>query len=138
MGYVFLASLRDAEEVGGPCPAQLSAYKEVALNYRPFIGLVASILLLNVAACGNTAIFAQSVPSLESPSCGQKNSGGNKNSCGQKKFASPGAAEFLSGATKIEGLFPWYRKGTQLYAALRPDDLDKDFIFPISIARGIA
>jgi hypothetical protein len=41
------------------------------MNYRPFIGLVASIFLLNVAVCDSAAVLAQSVRTPEFNSAGQ-------------------------------------------------------------------
>ena len=47
-------------------------------------------------------------------------------------------AGVLDGAEQIDGFVTLYRKGSQLYAVLRPEDLDSDLLVLISIARGIA
>lgn len=49
-----------------------------------------------------------------------------------KKFA-----DLVKDAEKREGLFDTYEKGAHLYLAIRPDQLDADFLFSKQIARGI-
>jgi hypothetical protein len=47
-------------------------------------------------------------------------------------------AEVTKDAKKLEGLFNLYQKDEHLYAAIKSDQLDKPFLAPIAIARGIA
>lgn len=45
--------------------------------------------------------------------------------------------KLVKGAKVFEGLFRLYRKDDRLYAELRPDQFDRPYLCPISIARGI-
>ena len=50
----------------------------------------------------------------------------------------PTIADVLKGATHIDGFVSLYRKDSQVYALLKPADLNRDLIVVISVARGIA
>lgn len=50
----------------------------------------------------------------------------------------PSLVTVLKGAEHIDGFLPLYRKGPQVYALLKPEQLNSDLIVLISIARGIA
>jgi len=154
MGYAFLGQNSETGDarLSFQLP-QLSACKEVAMNYRPFAGLVASIFLLKAMLGSAAGAFAQSLPAsgavgahqdffLEAPGTSvsvvppAKPATFNTTSPGLLQL--PDARRLLAGATKIDGLVPLYQKDSQLYAALSAQDLDSDFILLISIARGIA
>jgi hypothetical protein len=42
----------------------------------------------------------------------------------------------VKGAKEYDGLFKLYHKGENLYAEIRPDQLDRPFLLPIAVARG--
>ena len=42
----------------------------------------------------------------------------------------------VKGAKEIDGLFKMHQKDDKLYAEIRPDQLDRQFLLPIAIARG--
>ena len=50
----------------------------------------------------------------------------------------PSIVEILKGAERVDGFLPLYRKDSQVYALVKPDQFDSDLIVLISIARGIA
>jgi hypothetical protein len=54
------------------------------------------------------------------------------------KSKHPPFSEVIGDTPAIEGLINLYRKETRLFAELTPNDLNKDFILGISVARGIA
>ncbi len=53
-----------------------------------------------------------------------------------KKFKDFG--EVTKDTTRMEGLFILYRTNEQVYAEIRPNQLDQPFLAPIAIARGLA
>src|SRR5262249_14689190 len=57
---------------------------------------------------------------------------------GQAESKFPEFDSVVKGTTKIDGLFTLYQKGDQLYAEIRPHQLDTPYLVPMSIARGHA
>ncbi|MCG8448680.1 MAG: zinc-dependent metalloprotease [Pirellulales bacterium] len=120
------------------------------MDYRPFLSCVASLFLLPAMAQSEAAAFTQSASPVGGSTSAQKKFssspeasstviGSSESSVGNPQTSpASSATPLLAGATKIDGLIPLYRQQSKLYAALRPQDLDTDFIFLISIARGIA
>src|ERR671935_2414329 len=53
-----------------------------------------------------------------------------------KKF--PDFDTLVKGAKTYDGLFKLYQVEDRLYAELKPDQLDRPFLCPIAIARGLA
>src|SRR5207237_1397014 len=57
--------------------------------------------------------------------------------------AAPGPKKFedfeplVKGAKEYEGLFKLYQKDDHLYAEVRPDQMDRPWLCPIAIARGM-
>jgi hypothetical protein len=80
-------------------------------------------LLLLPAGALALAIFGHS------PGTGQMAPGAGK------KF--PDFDAVVKGAREYDGLFRLYHKDDQLYAELRPNQLDQPFLCPIAIARGL-
>lgn len=52
----------------------------------------------------------------------------------EKKF--PEFATVVKGAKVVEGLFTLHQKDDHVYAEIRPDQFDKPYLLPISVARG--
>ncbi len=96
------------------------------MDYRPFIGLLASIFVMAGVPCSNAAVFTQTERPL------------NSNSAGPKKLSADETNQLLSGSTKIDDLITLCQQESRLCATLRPQDLNRDFLLLISIARGIA
>jgi hypothetical protein len=57
---------------------------------------------------------------------------------GEKESKFKPFAEVTKGAKKYDGLFDLYQKDDHLYAVVKAGELDKPFLAPIAIARGIA
>ena len=55
---------------------------------------------------------------------------------GEKKFED--FDKLVKGAKEYDGLFKLHRKEDKLYAELKPMQLDRPFLCPIAIARGMA
>jgi hypothetical protein len=70
-------------------------------------------------------------PSAGAPAGAAGNAAPNASSF--KRFA-----DVVAGATKNAGLIDLYRLDQRVYAALRPSDLETDFLAPIAVARGVA
>ena len=123
---------------------QLSAHKEVTVDYCPFASNLARLFLFAMPSLAMAAGFTQAIPSeARAVIRSEKNSTNNSATATglrdplSSKLQDGGIRSVLLGAQRLNGLFPLYRQGSHLYAALNADDLDADFMLLISVARGM-